>query len=53
MQDGWSNIHNDPVIASSVHINSTRYILDTRDCGSDKKNSDFCTEIARKTLNIV
>ena len=37
VQDGWSDIHNQPVIASCVHTGSKSFFLSADDTGSHKK----------------
>ena len=34
VQDGWSDIHNSPVIASSLHVNNKLYLLSATEAGS-------------------
>ena len=34
VQDGWSDIHNNPVIATSIHTGSKTYFLNAVDTGS-------------------
>src|SRR5215813_14277847 len=48
MQDGWSNIHNEPVIANSIHCNGKSVFISAIDCGSNKKTSEYCTNLARE-----
>jgi hypothetical protein len=51
MQDGWSNVRNDPLIVSSLRINGNPYILEARDCGTEKKTAEFCTKIVIEDIN--
>lgn len=37
IQDGWSDIHNTPVIASSLHCNGKSYFLSAVDTGNNKQ----------------
>lgn len=48
MQDGWSNVHNDPVIANSIFCNGKSVFLSAIDCGKNKKTSEYCTNLARE-----
>lgn len=51
LQDGWSSIRNDPIIASSIHtgtlVNTKHktFLLSTKDCGSEAKTADYCTNL--------
>ena len=44
--DGWSDIHNTPVIASSLHCDGKSYFLSAVDTGTNKKTAQYCTDIA-------
>lgn len=46
LQDGWSSVRNDPIIASSIHSGTDVYLLSTKDCGSEKKTAEFCAKLA-------
>ena len=46
-QDGWSNIHNDPVLATCVTTDSGTYFLDATDTGSMPKTADNCKELCQ------
>ena len=37
VQDGWSDIHNSPVIASSLHVDNKSYLFSATEAGSNKK----------------
>ena len=41
-QDGWSNIHNDPVMATCVTTDSGTCFLDATDTGAMPKTADNC-----------
>lgn len=41
LQDGWSSIRNDPLLAKSIHTGSKSYLLCAKDCGAEK-NAEFC-----------
>lgn len=47
--DGWSNIHNEPIIASCIKVNEKSYIVDVENTGTTKKSAEFlsakCSEI--------
>lgn len=46
VQDGWSSIKNDPIIASSIHtgtvIGLQTFLLNTVYCSSESKTADYC-----------
>ncbi len=46
-QDGWSNIHNEPLIVSSLCVNFKPYILKSTEAKSTKKTSEYCAELAK------
>lgn len=46
MQDGLSDIHNSPVIASSLHLEGKFYFLSATGTGADKKTASVCTSVA-------
>ncbi|GBN78162.1 hypothetical protein AVEN_8209-1 [Araneus ventricosus] len=53
MEDGWSNIHNEPVIASYLHADGKSYFLKAQECGSNKKTAEFCTMFTEKSIKLV
>ncbi|KAI6658327.1 hypothetical protein LOD99_15596 [Oopsacas minuta] len=46
VQDGWSDIHNSPVISHCVHSGEISYFLISVDAGSNKKIATYCTSLA-------
>ena len=50
IQDGWSDIHNSPVIAHCIHTGSKAYFLSSEETGAHKKTSDYCAELAKKSI---
>ena len=50
IQDGWSDIHNNPVIATSIHTGSKTYFLNAVDTGANKKTASFCAELFQKAI---
>jgi len=38
LQDGWSNIKNDPIIAASIHTGKKTFLYKAMDCEANKKN---------------
>jgi len=53
IQDGWSSIQNDPIIAHSIFNGIKPYILSIKDAGSAKKTSEFCTELLKEEIHKV
>lgn len=51
VQDGWSSVTNDSIIASSLATGSKVYLVDAIDTGSNKKTSSFCASIAENTIH--
>ena len=50
MQDGWSDIHNTPVIATSLHTGEKSYFMAALETGTNKKTADYCTAIAQDAI---
>jgi len=48
VQDGWSDIHNNPVIASCVHTGNKSYFVNAESTGAAKKTATYCAELAEK-----
>jgi len=48
--DGWSSVRNDPIIATSIHTGTKAYLLETTDCGADKKTAEYCAENVKTSL---
>jgi len=46
-QDGWSNIHNDPIVASCVSVEGSSYFIDAKDTGSTAKTAQNCKEMIK------
>ena len=47
IQDGWSDIHNTPVIATSLQCERKAYFMSAIDTGTNKKTAAYCTSIAQ------
>ena len=43
VENGWSNSHNEPVIASCLQVKNNVYFLDSHDTGSMTKSAEYCT----------
>ena len=51
VQDGWSDIDNNPVIATSIHTGSKTNFLNAVDTGSNKKTASFCASLFQKAMS--
>ena len=40
IQDGWSNVHNDPIVATSLQVEGKTFFLDSVDTGAMTKNGN-------------
>ena len=50
VEDGWSNIHNEPVIASSLQVDGKSYFLDSYYAGAMTKSGQNCASALQKTI---
>lgn len=50
IQDGWSSVRNDPIMATSIHTGTDSYLLETLDCGAEKKTAEYCADVAMKSI---
>lgn len=50
IEDGWSNIHNDPIIATCIHCEGKSYFLDSIDAGTHTKNAHFHKSILQEAI---
>jgi len=51
IQDGWSNIHNQPIIATCLHNGTKSFFIRSVDTGSEKKTAEYCADIAEKEID--
>lgn len=51
IQDGWSNVHNHPVIATCLHNGNKAFFIRTNDPGSAKKTTEYCTNLAEREID--
>lgn len=51
IQDGWSNIHNQPIIGTCLHNGSRSYFIRSVDTGTEKKTANYCSELAEKEID--
>ena len=52
MQDGWSDIHNAPVIATSLNSEGSAHFLSAIDTGTNKKIAVYCTSVAQDAMTL-
>lgn len=50
MQDGWSDIHNSPVIATAVHTGSKAHFISSVESGTNRKDAAYCTKVASDAI---
>jgi len=50
VEDGWSNVHNDPVTATCVHVNGKSFFVKATDNGSHKKTAQYCKDQCSETM---
>jgi hypothetical protein len=53
MQEGWSNIHREPILASCLFNGTKSYLFGQNECGSAKKTSDYCAELASNEIKTI
>ena len=51
MQDGWSDIQNHPVIATSPYEDSKTYFLSAIETIKNKKTAQYCTDLAEEAIS--
>ena len=51
IEDGWSNVHNEPVVATCLQVGSKVYFLDSHDTGSMPKTVDNGKELTTQSMN--
>lgn len=55
-QDGWSSIHNDPIIASSVHIgkgSGSTFLLSSKESSTEKKTAEYCFKDIEESMELL
>lgn len=50
IQDGWSDIHNTPVIATSLQCDNNTYFMSAIDTGTNKKTAAYCTAVSQDSI---
>lgn len=51
IQDGWSNIHNQPVIGTCLHNGTKPFFIRSVDSGAEKKTAEYCANIAEQEIH--
>lgn len=51
IQDGWSSIHNDPVIANCVTDGKNVFFLSAVDTETNHKTTDYCLKLAEEAIH--
>ena len=51
IQDGWSDVHNQPIIATCLHTGTKAFFIRSVDTGSEKKTAEYCSAIAEKEID--
>ena len=50
VEDGWSNIHNKPVVASCLQVGKDVYFLESCDTGAMTKSEENCKILSQKYI---
>lgn len=50
LQDGWSDIHNTYVIASSLHVKEKSYFLSAVETGTNQRSAAYSESIAKESI---
>ena len=48
-QDGWSTLHNDPVISTSITCEGNGYFVDAQYSGENAKTAEYCQDMLKKS----
>ena len=51
IQDGWYNIHNEPIIGCCLHNGTKSYFIRSLETGSQKQTAKYCANIAEQEIN--
>lgn len=51
IQDGWSNIHNQPVIGTCLHDGTKPFFIRSGDVGTEKKTAEHCANITEQGIH--
>ena len=52
IQDGWSNIHNEPIVASYLQVVNKSFLLESHDTGSMTKSGENCKALAQESIKM-
>lgn len=52
IEDGWSNVRNEPVLATCIQFNGRIYFLRAVDTGASEKNAEYCAQVARDSIRM-
>jgi hypothetical protein len=50
IEDGWSNIHNDPIAAICLHVDGEAFFLEATDTKANKKTAEYCKGLVQKAM---
>jgi hypothetical protein len=50
IQDGWSDVHNSPVIGSVVHTGEKAFFISSKECDAVKKTARYCANVAKEVI---
>lgn len=53
VEDGWSNIHNEPVTATSLHVDNKSYFVEAVNTGTITKSGENCKNLTQATIKSV
>ena len=49
-QDGWTDTHQEPVVAVSLHCQGKAYPLDFETTGAEMKTASLCANLAKQSI---
>ena len=52
IQDGWSNVHNDPIVAASIQVEGKTFFLNSVDTGAMPKSAENCKTLCEDSIKI-
>lgn len=52
-QDGWSDVHNSPIISHTMVVEGKSFLLNAVECGSSTKDAKYCAEQLEKAIEEV
>ncbi|KAB7504700.1 hypothetical protein Anas_10606, partial [Armadillidium nasatum] len=53
VQDGWTNVSNDPMIAHCLHNGHQSFLISSVHSGSEDRNAKYCTELALEAITFI